>query len=191
MGTTTGQNHVPQVDTFHDKASGESKEDWHGFNPWTTPTGVGSAHPSTPQGVKSARKGQQGFCLLFKTFFGRIVCDITVDVADVAAIFNMEPRNALCGPCRGVGVEFGGVGGESASDRRTGAVGGVCGAEQVIEKWRVGEVRDEQGYECVSRETQEVWNTCSGWRWETERTGEVECGGIVGNRGDEHMGKLG
>lgn len=75
----------------------------HGFNPWTTPAGVGSAQPSTPQGVKSARKGRQGFCLPFGTFFGRIVCDITVDVVNVAAIFNMEPRNALCGPCRGVG----------------------------------------------------------------------------------------
>ena len=59
--------------------------------------------------MKSARKGEQGFCLLFKTFFGRIVCDITVDVTDVAAISNMEPRNALCGPCRGVGVELVGL----------------------------------------------------------------------------------
>ena len=59
--------------------------------------------------MKSARKGQQGFCLLFGAFFGRIVCVITVDVADVAAIFNMGLWNALCGPCRGVGVELVGL----------------------------------------------------------------------------------
>lgn len=63
----------------------------------------------------------------------------------------------------------------------------MCGAEQVIEKWRVGEMGDEQGCECVSRETRGgVWNMCSGRRWEAKRTGngEVECGGIVGmNRG--------
>lgn len=33
---------------------------------------------------------------------------------------------------------------------------GVYGAEQVIEKWRVGEAGDEQGCECVSRETRGV-----------------------------------
>lgn len=59
--------------------------------------------------MKSARKDQQGFCLPFGTVFGRIVCDITVDVADVAAIFNMKPQNALCGPCRGVGWELVGL----------------------------------------------------------------------------------
>ena len=71
--------------------------------------GSGRLTPSTPQGVKSARKGQQGFCLLFKTFFGRIVCVITVDAANVAAIFNMGLWNALCGPCRCVGVELVGL----------------------------------------------------------------------------------
>ena len=52
----------------------------------------------------------------------------------------------------------------------------MCGTEQVIEKWRVGEVGDEQGYKCVPRETREVWDTCSGRRWETERTGNGEVG---------------
>lgn len=74
------------------------------------------------------------------------------------------------------GGGIGWVGAESASDRRTGAVGGMCGTEQVIEKWRVGEVGDEQGYKCVPRETREVWDTCSGRRWETERTGNGEVG---------------
>ena len=102
--TTTGQNHVPQVDTFHFHGQWRKKGRLARVQPVDDPhRGSGRLTPSTPQGVKSARKGQQGFCLPFKTFFGRIVCDITVDVADVAAIFNMKPRNALCGPCRGVG----------------------------------------------------------------------------------------
>lgn len=77
---------------------------------------------------------------------------------------------------QGCGGGIGWVGGESAPDRRTGAVGGVCGAEQVIEKWRVGEVGDEQGYECVSRGTREVWDTYEMEVAEDKRTGNGEVG---------------
>lgn len=59
--------------------------------------------------MKSARKGQQGFCLPFETFFGRIVCEVTVDVADVAAIFNMEPPERSVRALQRCGVELVGL----------------------------------------------------------------------------------
>lgn len=85
---------------------------------------------------------------------------------------------------QGCGVEFGWVGGESVPNRRTGAVGGMCGAEQVIEKWRVGEMGDEQGYECVSRGTRGVGHVL-GTETDEDKTdgqwgGERE--GIMGTR---------
>ena len=128
MVTTTGQNHV-RVDHSRSRTVEKERETGTGSTRGRPPAGVGSAHPSTPQGVKSARKGQQGFCLPFKTFFGRIVCDITVDVP-----FSIWDSGTLYTCLAEVWGGIGWVGSESASDRRTGAVGGVCGAEQVIEK---------------------------------------------------------
>lgn len=84
----------------------------------------------------------------------------------------------------GGGIDW--VGDESAPDRRTGVVGGVCEAEQVIEKWRVGEVGDEQGCECVSRETRGVGHVL-GTEVRDKTDGQWR-GGARRNRGDKPWG---